>query len=160
QDLTALAVEFGQVPTHTLHIRVELDAARGPAQGLGEQKLIPAVGTVELDLRRRQAAFGLAQLGLDLGQLLPILPAALGLRHQPLLQLQADSVSPALAVEWLARGRVAGGRGRARRRRIAGGGLSRRSTVERFTWNGARLGRAAEWPPVPTLCHGIGKAQS
>src|SRR5262249_58674150 len=77
QDLTALAVEFGQVPTHTLHIRVELDAARGPAQGLGEQKLIPAVGTVELDLRRRQAAFGLAQLGLDPGQLLRIVSAAL-----------------------------------------------------------------------------------
>ena len=105
-------------PPHALDLAVELHAARRSAQRLGEQELIPAIGAVELDLRRIEAALGLAQVGLDAGQQLAALSAALGLRHQPLLELQADVAGRALAPIGLSRWLASAGLAR----RLPGGG--------------------------------------
>ena len=112
-----------------------------------------------MDLRRIQAALGLAQVGLELGQQLPVLSAALGLRDEPLLELQADVVGPALAPIGLSRWRhrLAWSSWRIARRRLSRRRLSRRAPVERLTRDRTRLGLAAERPPVPALSHGVGK---
>ncbi len=83
--------------------RASADAARRAPQRAREQELVPAVGAVELQLCGLVLRSSCAHVVLDLGQQLASLVAALRLRHQPLLELQADvaragrSLAPGLA---------------------------------------------------------------
>ena len=89
-DLATLRIEVSELLARSLHLRIEVDAARCAPERLGEQELVPAVVSLDLGLGHPIGALGLAHLAFDAGQQFAALVGALRLAHQPLLELETE----------------------------------------------------------------------
>ena len=142
QDLLALGLQIAQTPLGRLDLSRQIVALLGRAQGLGEQKIIVAVGSFEAALALLVGLIGRAHLGFDLGQCVARLCAFLVFQHEALLELGAH---------WVAREPLAALRSSPRRDRSWGWNGGGRRPIDGL----ARTRRGlVPWPSEALGVHG------
>ncbi len=90
--LLALGLQLGDPALRLLALLGQVDTAAGPAQRLGEEKVLIAVVAFEVGLALLIGLLDLPQLGFDRGNAVAGLARAAAFLHEALLELQADGV--------------------------------------------------------------------